>query len=439
MAFQESFVNSGANHGGLLEATPFQGLERHIPASEQKQLHLPDHEEKEYHSPPAELLPENCQVNHPASPGAYGSDPSWHPTQSDPNALQPQRERAWWKKKRFWIPLVALLLIGAIVGGIVGGLSNRNDSSSNQEASTGSPDSAAAASPSSPDSTGRPSSTSIPAPPSPKPLNSSLASVAWSEPSGLGYRRLYYQDDAGTIKESAWNSSGNEWYSSNEKLAKAKPSSPIAAAVAGNLTWPFQINLYYLDTEGRLIERYTKDGREWLSGGLTNEDIIPSPNSDLAAIWSQTDHNSCDECGQQTVHTAYQDSNDKIWVINATGPSPRLTTLQADAAPGTGLAFQSVWHRKGSPGLRIYYQKGGNDLMTIDYENSKYGAQETGNNAWAWTLHEDSPIGFLAGGASIASFSSGDDSATGDPLFQHTLSSSSRGINVAWLGGGSNY
>lgn len=65
-------------------------------------------------------------------------------------------------------------------------------------------------------------------------------------------------------------------------------------------------------------------------------------------------------------------------MINATGPSPRLTTLQADAAPGTGLAFQSVWHRKGSPGLRIYYQKGANDLMTIDYENSKYGAQETG-------------------------------------------------------------
>lgn len=231
MAFQESFVNSRANHGDLPEATPFQGLERHIPASEQKQLHQPDHEEKEYHSPPAKLSPENCQVNHPASPGAYGSDPSWHPTLSDPNALQPQRERAWWKKKRFWIPLVALLLVGAIVGGIVGGLSNRNDSSSDQEASTGSPDSAAAALPSSPDSTGAPSS--------PKPLNSSLASVAWSEPSGLAYRRLYYQDDAGTIKESAWNSSGNEWYSSNENLAKAKPSSPIAAAVVGNTTLRF--------------------------------------------------------------------------------------------------------------------------------------------------------------------------------------------------------
>ena len=75
---------------------------------------------------------------------------------------------------------------------------------------------------------------------------------------------------------------------------------------------------------------------------------------------------------------AYQDSNDKIWVVNATSSRPILTTLKADAAPGTGLAFQSVWHRRGSPGLRIYYQRGADDLMTIDYEDSLYGAQVTG-------------------------------------------------------------
>lgn len=75
---------------------------------------------------------------------------------------------------------------------------------------------------------------------------------------------------------------------------------------------------------------------------------------------------------------AYQDSNDKINVVNASGTSSYRTDLKADAAPGTGIAFQSVWYREGSPGLRIYYQKGANDLMTIDYENSKYGADETG-------------------------------------------------------------
>ncbi|KAI4223304.1 MAG: hypothetical protein LQ349_007452 [Xanthoria aureola] len=396
MAFHESV------HSDLPEATPFQGLEHHIPASEQKQLYLPDHQGKENHLPPAEISPENWHVKHPASHDAPGSDPYWHPTLSDPNATQPQRG-PWWRRKRFWIPLVTLLLIGAIVGGVVGGLSNRNDSPSNPPS---------------------PSPASIPAPPSPKPLNSSLASVAWSDRSRVAYRRLYYQDAVGTIKESAWNSTGNEWYWSNENVAKAKLNSPIAASVAGNTTWPFQITLYYLDLQGHLIEWYTNDGQEWKSGRLTNQDIIPSPNSDLATIWTQTDHNSCNECGRQTLLMAYQDSNDKIWVVNATRSQPILTTLKADAAPGTGLAFQSVWHRRGSPGLRIYYQRGADDLMTIDYEDSLYGAQVTGP---------------LAGGAPVASFSSGDDTDRGNPLFQYTLSSSSRGINVAWLGGGSNY
>ncbi|KAL8852331.1 MAG: hypothetical protein Q9221_002827 [Calogaya cf. arnoldii] len=433
MALRESVVSNGATDGNLPEVTPSEGLERRIPESEQKQLHLPDqdqkqlhlpdhdqkqlhlpdHEEKEYHPATAELSPENWRPNHPASPNAYGSNP---------DAPQPQRERAWWKRKRFWIPLAALLLIGAIVGGVVGSLSNRNNGpSSDNEAPTEPPDPAAAAQP-----------------PSPKSWNSSLASVAWSASGGLGYRRLYYQDDAGTIKESAWNSSGNEWYSSNESLGKGKLRSPIAASVAGNITWPFQLNLYYVDPDGLLIERYTKDGQTWESGGLTNDDIIPSPNSDLATTWSQTDHKSCDDCGQQTVLLAYQDSNDKIWVVNATGPNSQLTTLEAAAAPGTGLASHLVWFRQESSGIRLYYQKGADDLMTIDYENSNWGAQQSGNTAWQWTLHEDSPIGNLTDGASIASFAFGDDPERGIPLFHHTVSSGSRGISVAWLGGGTN-
>ncbi|KAL8652867.1 MAG: hypothetical protein Q9226_004082 [Calogaya cf. arnoldii] len=423
MAFRKSVVNNGANDGNLPEATPCHGPERHIPELEQKQLHipeqdqkqhiLPDHEEKECHRAPAGLSPEYWHPNHPASPNGYGSNPE---------APQPRRERAWWKRKRFWIPLATLLLIGAIVGGIVGGLSNGNDSSPDEEAPTGPPDPAAAA---------------AAPPPPPKSLNSSLASVAWSAPSGLGYRRLYYQDKAGTIKESAWNSSGSEWYASNESLGKAKPHSPIAASVAGNTTWPFQVMIYYVHPDGHIIEQYTKDGQNWETGPLTSDDIIPSPDTDLATIWSQTDHKSCDDCGLQTVLLAYQDSNDKICVVNNTGPNIQPITLEADAAPGTGLAFQSVWHRQGSPGIRIYYQKGLIDLMTIDYEDSNYGAQETGNNAWQWTLHEDSHVGTLKDGASIASFSFGDDDR-GNPLFQHTVSSGSRGISVAWLGGGAN-
>ncbi|KAL9633849.1 MAG: hypothetical protein Q9204_003234 [Flavoplaca sp. TL-2023a] len=422
MATEESLFIVRPNDGGLPEVAQFHGLEHHIPPSEQKQVHVHEYEEKEYNTP--------WHLNHPASPDAHGSHPS--------GPIEPlkQRERMWWKRQRFWIPLALLLLIGAIVAGVVGGLSARNDSS-DKEASNTSPDSEAATSP------------SLPAQTSPKPLNSSLASVAWSEQRGIGYRRLYYQDDAGTVKESAWNSSGNEWYASNNNLGKAKANSPIAAAVAGDLVWPFvsiplrfrehcnmQINIFYIHPDGHVIELYTKDGQDWESGTMTNEGIIPAPNSDLATIWSQSDQTACNECGQQTLVTVYQDSNDKLWVINATGPSPQPMALGADTVSGTGLAFQSVWHSEGSPGIRIYYQNGADDLMTIDYEDSEYGAQATGNTAWEWTLHEDSPIGPLADGASIASFSTGEDTATGDPLFQYTVSSTSQGINVAWLGGG---
>ncbi|KAL9007729.1 MAG: hypothetical protein Q9180_009589, partial [Flavoplaca navasiana] len=328
-----------------------------------KQLYIPDYQEKEYNAP--------WHLNHPASPDAHGSHPDPNPTR-------------WWKRKRFWIPLALLLLIVAIVAGLVGGLSARNRSS-DSEASNTSPDSEAATSP------------SVPAQTLPKPLNSSLASVAWSEPRGIGYRRLYYQDDAGTVKESAWNSSGNEWYASNDNLGKAKANSPIAAAVAGDLIWPFvsiplrfrehcdmasgqkhrTIIVYFIHPDGHVIELYTKDGQDWESGALTNEGIMPAANSDLAAIWSQSDQTACNECGQQTLVTAYQDSNDKLMVINATGSSPLPTALGANAVSGTGLTLQLVWHREGSPGLRIYHQQGADDLITIDYEDSEFGAQVT--------------------------------------------------------------
>ena len=120
------------------------------------------------------------------------------------------------------------------------------------------------------------------------------------------------------------------------------------------------------------------NGQNWESGGLTNDDIIPDPDSDLTAMWSQSDQSACNDCGLQTAIMAYQASNDEIRVMNVTGSSTGRSHLKADAAHGTGLALQSVWHREGSPGLRIYYQSGANDLMSIDYEDSEYGAQASG-------------------------------------------------------------
>ncbi|KAL9002368.1 MAG: hypothetical protein Q9180_009978, partial [Flavoplaca navasiana] len=168
MATEESFFNGRPNDGGLPEVNHFHGSERHIPLSEQKQLHIPD--QKQLHLPDREEKEYNWQLNNQPAFDAYGSHSSSNHPPSGPKEQQTQRERGWWKRKRFWVPLALLLLIGAIVAGVVGGLSARGDSSD-----TASPDSEAATSPSSPGST---SSASVPAQTSPKPLNSSLASVA---------------------------------------------------------------------------------------------------------------------------------------------------------------------------------------------------------------------------------------------------------------------
>ncbi|KAL8799199.1 MAG: hypothetical protein Q9200_007598 [Gallowayella weberi] len=421
MAFHESSSGLQAYNEGLSEVSPYERLERHVPPSD----------EKEYYSPQDQLPPEIFHVNHPTSPGpnAYRSHAPWHATQSEQNQPPTQEKRALWKRKGFWIPLAILVLIGAIVGGIAGGLTIRkySFSVSDKEDSKTSPNSTAA-SPSKSISTASPSSTSSPAQPSSKPLNSSLALVAWSDHGNLKHRRLYYQDDTGTIKESAWNSSADMWYLSQDNLAKAKPNTPIAAAVAGNVTWPLQSSLYYLNLNGYLVERFSSDALSWKIGQLTSEEIIPSPNSDLAAIWSQTDHQNrtSNNSGVQNALLAYQDSNDRIWVVNATGSTPILTRLEAYPTPGTGIAFQSVWHSMAEPGLRLYYMKGAADLIIVDYEVSEYGAKLTGDGAWNWNASENNPVGSVSPGASIASFTSGDD-PSGDPLFYYTLSSGPQG------------
>lgn len=175
--------------------------------------------EKEYHPQPREL------DDVPRSPVAGFPDPCWQ--HSLPQANVTLRKRTLWMKKRFWLPVASLLLIAAVVGGTIGGLGAR-ENSSGKLASTTSPTSTAETT----NSTTATLLSSAPSP-TPNPLNSSLASVSWTDGRGVGYRRLYYQDSAGTIKESAWNSSTSEWYISNEALGIARDKTALAAAVVG--------------------------------------------------------------------------------------------------------------------------------------------------------------------------------------------------------------
>lgn len=233
MAQDASSVNTSGNDHNLPEVL--------IPAETE---HLPplDGGEKEHYLPDALQLvppPFNTQNLYTAQPGSDTPSGS-----------------TLWRKKRLWLPLATLVFLAAVVGGIAGGLLIHRDPASSQTSNE--PPSSTAesvppkASPASSSTTTElvpPKASSVVSStrtttttllqPSAKPLNSSLASVAWKDNEGLEYRRLYYQDSAGKIKESAWNNSANGWSSSSKALAQGRQNSPLAAAVAGNLSWAF--------------------------------------------------------------------------------------------------------------------------------------------------------------------------------------------------------
>ncbi|KAL8743180.1 MAG: hypothetical protein Q9190_004445 [Brigantiaea leucoxantha] len=414
MSFHQNLNSSPIDQSGAPEVIRHVEEKEHIAAHEEKE-HFAVHEEKEAGHP-----------GHLAQGYRY--------TAQYPQA-NPEKETILAKKKLLWIAIVSLLLVGALIGGLVGGLKSRKDNSSSKEPSTSSADSptpslnatSVSFSPTSTSTASQQSASSQ--------LNSSLASIAWANGDGHQYRRLYYQDVNGTIKETAWNSSESSWYASNENLGHATTKSPIAATVAGNTTWPFQINLYYLAPDGHLVEMLSNDGTTWREGATSSAGIIPAPNSNLAAIWTQSDQGSCGECGgPQILLIAFQESNNRIIVANTSDTTPVLATLDANPLTGTGLAFQQVWHSKGSPGLRIYYQDDAEDLCTIDWE-TEVGAEAL-DSAWSWTLHEDAPINAISRGAQIASFSWGTNATTGDPVLQRTLTSGPQGVSSFGLGGG---
>ena len=66
-----------------------------------------------------------------------------------------------------------------------------------------------------------------------------LASVAWNDTDGITQHRVYYQDGDGYIRESSWDPWTISWLSTPEPIGRAKPGTPIAAAVTGSSTFRF--------------------------------------------------------------------------------------------------------------------------------------------------------------------------------------------------------
>ena len=211
MAFRKNISASRADH-------------TEVPLSDTcKEFHLPPEEARAdtYKEPIQNAIDGRTNYPIPYSP-TLESDVKL--VKSSPKVKQ--KRNTWSKKKRLWTLLVGgSLLVMAVIGGTIGGLYAHKHRSANAT-STLPPPSTPSSFPS----------------PAWNASNSSLASVAWTDHSGLAQRRLYHQTFAGMIMESAWNSSAQIWYLSNIALTRAMPGSPLAAAVVGPQNFTFVSN-----------------------------------------------------------------------------------------------------------------------------------------------------------------------------------------------------
>ena len=74
---------------------------------------------------------------------------------------------------------------------------------------------------------------------------SSLAAIAFNDTLGVRHHRIYYQDEAGNIKESSWNTSTNRWQVSNSAIGQAKMNTSLAAIVTGPPQYGFVSNDFW--------------------------------------------------------------------------------------------------------------------------------------------------------------------------------------------------
>lgn len=143
---------------------------------------------------------------------------------TDISTHNPEQRILGLKRKTFFITLLILIfiVIAAAVGGGVGGATVKR--SKNETTKTSSP-----ASPSSP-SNSTASSTFT----AESYANTGLAVMQWTDQSGILHKRLYYQDNANKVRESAWNNNTdfNTTWNINTISGSVKPGTPIAA-VAG--------------------------------------------------------------------------------------------------------------------------------------------------------------------------------------------------------------
>lgn len=134
--------------------------------------------------------------------------------------LKAQHRRiCYLRPKYFWSAFALLLLVVAVTVGVAVGITVRDD---------------------------KRHSTTVDSPPPVGTIHlqtlsrkTGLASVAWNDTDGATQHRVYYQDGDGYIRESSWDPWTISWLSTPEPIGRAKPGTPIAAAVASSSNFRF--------------------------------------------------------------------------------------------------------------------------------------------------------------------------------------------------------
>ena len=151
------------------------------------------------------------------------SDPTVHQFVPEEGLeLKPQHRRIFnLRPKYFWSVFAFILLVVAVAVGVAVGLTVRDDK--RYPTTVDSPLPIGTTNNTSPALSRR----------------TGLASVAWNDTDGITQHRVYFQDGDGYIRESSWDPWTMSWLSTPEPIGRAKPDTPIAAAVAGSSTFRF--------------------------------------------------------------------------------------------------------------------------------------------------------------------------------------------------------
>ncbi|KAL8752935.1 MAG: hypothetical protein Q9184_005577 [Pyrenodesmia sp. 2 TL-2023] len=272
----------------------------------------------------------------------------------------------------------------AVIGGAVGGTMGRNRKDE----------------PSPPSPIGASSEAATAVPSASRLLDATtLTSAAWNDTQGTLQQRLYVQDDDQMIRELSWNSSTSAWFTSNQSLVEAKFGSPLAATVTykGRID---QLDLFYINPQGELMQMNTTNYREWDKNPVIGENgvIIKPANS----------------------------GSGKFNVVNASmSGDVHYIKVPGNPAAGSSSPFTHMWRSKIDAYIRMHYQLGSGQIASAAWNST--------SNEWEAyeTSKETEPYPQTALGAPITSFNFGRGAPIQVSDYMFVLSAGANGVPVS--------